>query len=198
MTGFLIFISVLICLFCLWLFICLNNRSQQSISESELNIVLCESHKDVKNNVSYRLTKDSDNVIRIKQDYPLDSNDNWVQVDDEDDETEWYVKVSGVSNRKDAVIWFMAGTSRKVEIVKESMPDYPYALAVYGKWKDKYEKIYNEKLGYVEDCYAQEISEYLNQSKNYKLSAKLRMMFIPTEEKMPGLRINIAIFELIK
>jgi len=191
MTGFLIVISVWACLFVLWLIIHLGNQSQQSISESELNIALCESHKDVDKNVPYSLTTDSDNVIRIKQDYPLSSNNNWIQTDEE----EWYVKVSGVSRRKDAVVWFIAGTSREIEVVKEPMPDNPHALAVYGKWKDKYGKNYKEKLGYVEDYEAQEISDSLNQSKGCKLSAKLEMMFIPTEEKNAGLRINVTIFE---
>lgn len=193
MAGFLIVVSVLVCLFGLWLIIRLVSRSKKSISESELNIALCESHKDVEKEVPYRLTTDYYNVVRIKQDYPLSSNNNWIQTEEE--EEEWYVKVSGVSLRKDAVVLFIAGTSREIEVVKEPMPDYPHALAVYGKWKDKYEKIYKEKLGYVDDYHAQEISESLNQSKGCKLSAKLRMMFVPTKEKKPGLRINVTIFE---
>ena len=192
MTSYLLVVSILVCFFVLWLIIRLVSQPKKSISEFELNIALCESHKDVEKNVPYRLTTDSDNVVRIKQDYPLSSNNNWIQTDEE----EWYVKVSGVSHRNDAVVCFIAGTSREIGVVKEPMPDYPHALAVYGKWIDKFGKIYKEKLGYVDDENAQEISESLNQSKDYKLSAKLGMMFIPTKEKeQHGLRINVTIFE---
>ncbi len=183
-------IFVLIALLGLWIFISWVRQPKHKISESELKIALCESPKDVDKNVAFRLVKDSDNVVRIKQDYPLSSNDNWIQSDEE-----WYAKVSGVSHRKDAVVCFIAGISRKIEVVREPMPDYPHAIAVYGKWTDRNGKNYHEKLGYIDDDNAYEISENLKQSKDYKLSAKVVMMFVPTKDKGPGLRINVTIFE---
>jgi len=184
------FIFALIVLFGLWMIFRWIRHPKQTISESELNIALCESPDDVDKNVPFRLIDDSDNMVRIKQDYPLSSNDNWVQTDEE-----WYVKVSGVSYRKDSVIWFIAGTSHEIEVVREPMPDYPDALAVYGRWKDKYGKMYRQQLGYVQDYDAQEISASLRKSKGCRLSAKPAMMFIPTKDKSPGLRINVALFE---
>ncbi|MHC4191753.1 MAG: hypothetical protein ACYSUB_19075 [Planctomycetota bacterium] len=183
------YIVALIVLIGIWIIISSTYHRKPRISESEINIALCESSKDVDNNVPFRLIKDADNVIRIKQDYSLDSNNNWIKTDED-----WYVSVSGVSYRKDVVAWFIAGTSREIELIKEPMSDYPHAIAVYGKWKDSYGKSHNEQLGYIDDDNAREISLYMTRSKDYKISAKLAMMYLPTEHKNPGLRIIVGLF----
>lgn len=157
----------------------------------KVNLEICETYKEVSNNVLFRLENDSDNVIRIKQEYPLNKPRKW-DISFE----EWNTPVAGVSYRVQNVMNLMAGSSRQIILAQEPMPKYPHAIAVYGRWNNKRGKGQRKQLGYLQDYEARQITKRLAKMKDYLLLAKLAKMFIPTRDKeAPGLRIDVAILE---
>lgn len=156
----------------------------------QVQVFLCESYKDVANDVLFRLVDDPDNIIRIKQEYSLAAPKDWEIADDE-----WNLQVAGVSYRIEDVMCFMAGQSRKIRLAQEPMPKFPHAIAVYGEWVDERNKTQQALLGYLPDTYAKKITKQIAKQKDYLLFGKLSKMFIPAGDKQtPGLRIDVAIF----
>jgi hypothetical protein len=156
-----------------------------------LRVELCESYKDVGDDVLFRLVDDPDNVIRIKQRYPLTIPQDWEMAGEE-----WSLQVAGVSYRVENVMHFIGGSSRRIQLVQEPMVKYPHAIAVYGEWIDKRETKQKSQLGYLPNTDAKKITKALTKMRDYLLVGKLAKMFIPTGEKgTPGLRVDVAIFQ---
>ena len=72
----------------------------------KLNITLCESPGNVAENVPFRLATDAENVIRIKQSYPIVGDGNFSF-----NAHEWELPVAGVSHHPDSVMGFIKGES---------------------------------------------------------------------------------------
>jgi hypothetical protein len=96
----------------------------------KLDVTLCESPRDVADNVPFRLVTDAENIVRIKQSYPV-AGDGRSTFNAHD----WELPVAGVSHCPEAVMSFIAGGSRSIRLVQEPRNKYPPAIAVYGKWK---------------------------------------------------------------
>jgi len=162
----------------------------------QLDVVLCESYHDVGNDVLFRLTTDPPNVIRIKQEYNLLSNQNEKKHKLDMIEEEWGVEVSGISYRSVNALSFISGKNQRVILTPQPIEKYPHAIAVYGQWLDPQGKIQKEHLGYLPNDYAKQISCIIRGDKSSVLSGKLSKIFIPYKEKQtPGLRIDVAIFQ---
>lgn len=157
------------------------------IQRSQLNITLCESYNDVKNDVPFRLVDDQDNVIRIKQSYPIDRK--WDIIDERQ-----FINVAGVTFRQEEVISFIAGASRQIKLKKATSDEYPHAIAVFGTWSDAQGKTNTQQLGYVPDEEAEDIADTISEQPDCRIVGKLIKMFIPTNTKQTaGLRIDIAL-----
>ncbi len=154
----------------------------------KLNITLCESPGTVAENVPFRLATDAENIVRIKQSYPMAGDGRFTC-----NAHDWELPVAGVSRRLDAVMSFIAGQSRSIRLVQEPRNEYPPAIAVYGKWKGVKGKTCKEKLGYIPDDSVREISDCWKRTPNGIIAGKLSMMFIPYRDKGAGLRIDVAI-----
>jgi len=154
----------------------------------KLDITLCESARDVADNVPFRLVTDAENIVRIKQSYPMAGDGRFTF-----NAHDWELPVAGVSRRLDAVMSFIAGESRSIRLVQKPRNEYPPAIAVYGKWKGVKGKTYKKKLGYIPDDSVREISDCWKRTPNCILAGKLSMMFIPHRDKGAGLRIEVAI-----
>jgi hypothetical protein len=156
-----------------------------------LRIDLCESYKDVGDDVPFRLVDDPDNVIRIKQKYTLTIPKDWEMAGEE-----WSLQVAGISYRAENVMHFIGGSSRQIKLVQEPMEKYPHAIAVYGEWIDTKGTKQKAQLGYLPNTDAKRITKELTKMRDYLLIGKLAKMFIPSGEKgMPGLRVDVAIFQ---
>jgi hypothetical protein len=156
-----------------------------------LRIELCESYKDVGDDVPFRLVDDPDNVVRIKQNYPLNMPQDWEMAGEE-----WSLQVAGVSYRAENVMHFIGGSSRRIKLAQEPMEKYPHAIAVYGEWTDKQGTNQKAQLGYLPNTDAKKITKELTKIRDYLLVGKLAKMFIPSGEKgTPGLRVDVAIFQ---
>ena len=154
----------------------------------KLDITLCESPRDVADNVPFRLVTDAENIVRIKQSYPM-AGDGRFTLNAHD----WELPVAGVSYRSGTVMSFIAGGFRSIRLVQEPRNECPHAIAVYGKWKGVKGKTHKEKLGYIPDNNLREISDCWKRTPNCVLAGKLSMMFIPHRDKEAGLRIEVAI-----
>lgn len=165
----------------------LNMIKKLAIQKSQLNITLCESYNDVENDVPFRLVDDQDNVIRIKQTYPIDKK--WDIIEERQ-----FINVAGVSYRQDEVISFIAGTSRQIKLQRVPSDEYPHAIAVFGMWSDAQGKTNKQQLGYVPDEEAEDIADTIGKQADCQIVGKLIKMFIPTNTaKTAGLRIDIAL-----
>ncbi len=168
---------------------CFSNKLFASRKKcGKLDITLCESPRDVADNVPFRLVTDAENVVRIKQSYPMVGDGRFTL-----NAYDWELPVAGGSHRSDAVINFIAGESRSIRLVQKPRNKYPPAIAVYGKWKGAKGKTYKEKLGYIPDDNVREISDCWKRTPNCILAGRLSMMFIPHRGKGTGLRIEVAI-----
>ncbi len=154
----------------------------------KLDVTLYESPRDVADNVAFRLATDAENVVRIKQSYPVAGDDGFTF-----NAHDWELPVAGVSYRSEAVMSFIGGRSRSIRLVQEPRNEYPPAIAVYGKWKGFKGKTYKKKLGYIPDDNVREISDCWKRTPKCVLAGRLSMMFIPHREKGAGLRIEVAI-----
>ncbi len=163
----------------------------------QLDVVLCESYNDVGNDVFFRFVKDQPNVIRIKQEYNLHSNNQkGTKYKLDMIEEDWGIEVSGISYRIDNALHFISGKSRRVILIPQPMEKYPHAIAVYGQWLNPQGKTQQEHLGYLPNDYAKQISNKIRDNKNSILAGKLSKIFIPYKKKQtPGLRIDVAIFQ---
>ena len=101
--------------------------------------------------------------------------------------------MAGVSHREQAVIMYIGGNAKRIELAEEPSDKYPHAIAVYGKWIDQRNEIQKKQLGYLPDQDAKAIARKTKKQKDYLLVAKLAKMFIPVEDKGPGLRIHVGI-----
>ncbi len=156
-----------------------------------LRVELCESYKDVGDDVPFRLVDDPDNVIRIKQRYTLTVPQDWEMAGEE-----WSLEVAGVSYRVENVMHFIGGNSRRIKLVQEPMEKYPHAISVYGEWIDNRGTKQKVQLGYLPNTDAKKITKELTKMRDYLLVGKLAKMFIPSGEKgTPGLRVDVAIFQ---
>ena len=154
----------------------------------KLDITLCESPTDVADDVPFRLVTDAENIVRIKQSYPT-AGDGRFTCNAQD----WQLPVAGVSDRPDAVMSFIAGKSRSIQLVQEARNGYPHPIAVYGVWKGIKGKTHEKQLGYIPDDNVREISDCWKRTPNGIIAGKLSMMFIPYRDKGAGLRIDVAI-----
>lgn len=156
---------------------------------NQLKISLYESDEEVPDNVPYRLINDPDNLVKIHQDYTIDSDKQWDIL-----EEYWGLHIAGVSYREEEVLSFMAGENRKILLLREPTSKHPHAIAVYGTWTAK-NYLNKGQLGFVPDEDAREIHKKLKKLSEFMLCAKLNRMFIPTKEKNAGLMIDVILLE---
>lgn len=157
--------------------------------QKKLNIGIYDSDKEVPENMPYRLKNDPENLVRIWQDYIIDSEEKWDTLDEY-----WGLHVSGVTYREKSVLSFISGENRRVKLVSEPTSKHPHAIAVYGKWVNN-NKQYEDQLGFIPDECAKEIYKRTRKVSQYLLSAKLNRMFVPTKDKNAGLMIDVILKE---
>ena len=157
-------------------------------NHDKLDITLCKSPRDVADNVPFRLISDADNIVRIKQSYPVVGDGRFTFT-----AHDWELPVAGVSDRPDAVMSFIAGRSRSIRLVQKPGRKYPHAIAVYGVWKGIKGETHKKQLGYIPDENVREISDCWRRTPNCIIAGKLSTMSIPHRGKGVGLRIEVAI-----
>jgi hypothetical protein len=96
-----------------------------------------------------------------------------------------YVKVAGASYRQPAIIDFIAGRARRLDIRPEVFIEgEPPALAVYGLWEDWNGAAHEAHLGYVPS----EINEVIG---DMPIAVTLEAMYQATADRSAGLRMDI-------
>jgi hypothetical protein len=155
----------------------------------KLSVAIYDTHQEAPLNTPYRVKNDHDNVIRIRQNYIVDSREKWDTLDEH-----WGLHVAGVTYREEDVISFIEGEDWQIEVLREPTDKHPHAIAVYGIWKSR-GKRYKKQLGYVPNQDAKDIYKQIKKLSQYQLAAKLHAMYIPTKDKNAGLLIDIIVME---
>lgn len=96
-----------------------------------------------------------------------------------------YVNVAGASFRQPAIIDFIAGRARRLDIRPEVLTEgKPPALAVHGIWEDWHGTAHEALLGYVPS----EINEAIG---DMPVAVTLEAMYQATADRSAGLRMDI-------
>ncbi len=146
-----------------------------------------DSYKDAPKKSVFRLPRDNKNVLRFNYVFK-NGKSIWAAIE------AWKVHVAGVSYRPKVVTSFIYGEQRSVEVEKRPTKKYPHALAVIGKWKDTRRYHQKSQLGYVPDDEAKEITDIIKKHPGSKILSELGMIYLPTKDKNPGIRIDVAVF----
>ncbi len=180
-------ISVIVVGYILWK----NVIKSMLYDRSYPTLPVYDSYKDAPKNAVFRLCGDEQRLIRFNS--VFDNEEGFFSAIER-----WNVGVAGVSHQPEAVLSFAYGEKRRVVIKKKALKKYPHALAVMGTWQDSKTYIKTEQLGYVPNDDARQISTVSGKYKNPEILAKLNMIFLPTEDKDPGIRIDIGLFSTDK
>ena len=164
------------------------NNLFQGISKPE--VAIYESDQEAPKDQAYRLRKDPENLIRIRQDYVTNSQKQWDTLEDY-----WGLHVAGVTHREESVISFISGDNRQIELSQEPTPKHPHAIAVYGKWADNKNRCHREQLGFVPNEDAKDIYKRRKKTSEYLLSSRLNRMYAPTKEKNAGIVFDVILLE---
>lgn len=96
-----------------------------------------------------------------------------------------YVNVAGASFRQSAIIDFIAGRNRRLDIRPEVLTEgKPPALAVYGIWEDWDGAAHEAQLGYL----PHDINEAIG---DMPIAVTLEAMYQATADRSAGLRMDI-------
>ena len=160
-----------------WFFLARRAKRTAPASSSE-PVKILDKFAEAQEGDIFRLDRDDSNVVRFRQTRPggftpycggLGSGE----------------AVKGTSHRQPAVLAFIYGKNRRLEVEYAPTEEFPEAIAVFGLWDDATGS-HREHVGYVEAYIAKEIHE---QYVGLPLAAELLTIFLPQGEKQAGIRM---------
>lgn len=128
----------------------------------------------------FRRSGDGDNVYRLSQGAPAGLPRKLFE----------FVPVAGVSRdeRPDRIVELIAGRSRRIELEPEPTNRVdPNAIKVIAHWESGLEQS-SAHIGYLPADVAKEIAEH---HPGVPVAATVKAMYAPTQEKNPGVRLEI-------
>ena len=104
-------------------------------------------------------------------------------------EFEREVAVAGISREpfRTNAERFCRGSYRWLDIERQPIPDYPHAIAVFGRWWEEGTER-RAQIGWVPDRLAKRVQKMIPQG---TLRGRLYMVFLPDGQRGPGVRFDL-------
>lgn len=106
------------------------------------------------------------------------------------------IRVHRLSCDEDAVMRFMAGQRKCIELGNGPSPDFPQDIPVYGAWIDREGQTHRAHIGFIPSQKLHRVYQTVALHPECRVEAHPSHNFILTREKrFPGLNIDVAVME---